>query len=51
MGGSGSCGTTGTGGLYRDTITQVNATGATVVVAAGFVLVQRARRRAARLLP
>ena len=35
LGGSGSCGTTGTGSLYRDTITQVNAAGATVVVAAG----------------
>lgn len=35
LGGSGSCGTTGTGGLYRDTIAQVNATGATIVVAAG----------------
>ncbi|MFG6464606.1 S8 family serine peptidase [Roseateles sp. DXS20W] len=35
LGGTGSCGTTGTGGLYRDTITQVNATGATVVIAAG----------------
>jgi serine protease len=35
LGGSGSCDTTGTGGLYRDTITQVNAAGATIVVAAG----------------
>jgi len=35
LGGSGSCGTTGTGSLYRDTITQVNAAGATIVVAAG----------------
>ncbi|MBI3348936.1 MAG: S8 family serine peptidase [Burkholderiales bacterium] len=35
LGGGGSCGTTGTGGLYRDTITQVNAAGATIVVAAG----------------
>lgn len=35
LGGTGSCATTGTGGLYRDTITQVNAAGATVVVAAG----------------
>lgn len=35
LGGTGSCGTTGTGGLYRDTISQVNATGATVVIAAG----------------
>ncbi len=35
LGGSGACGTSDTGGLYRDTINQVNATGATVVVAAG----------------
>jgi serine protease len=35
LGGSGSCGTTGTGALYRDVISQVNAAGATVVVAAG----------------
>ncbi|MCV2351266.1 S8 family serine peptidase [Paucibacter sp. Y2R2-4] len=35
LGGTGSCGTTGTGALYRDTITQVNATKAIVVVAAG----------------
>ncbi len=35
LGGSGSCGTTGTGGLYREVITQVNAAGATIVVAAG----------------
>lgn len=35
LGGTGSCATTGTGGLYRDTINQVNAAGATVVVAAG----------------
>lgn len=35
LGGSGACGTTGTGALYRDTINQVVATGATVVVAAG----------------
>jgi serine protease len=35
LGGSGSCGTTGTGSLYRDTISQVNAAGATIVVAAG----------------
>ena len=35
LGGSGSCGTTGTGALYRDAITQVNAAGATVVIAAG----------------
>ncbi|MCE4557423.1 S8 family serine peptidase [Roseateles cellulosilyticus] len=35
LGGSGSCGTTGTGALYRDAITQVNAAGATIVIAAG----------------
>ncbi|MDR7298544.1 serine protease [Pelomonas aquatica] len=36
LGGSGSCaGTTGTAALYKDTITQVNAAGATVVIAAG----------------
>lgn len=35
LGGSGSCGTTGTGALYRDTISKVGAAGATVVVAAG----------------
>jgi serine protease len=35
LGGSGSCGTTGTGALYRDTIGKVSAAGATVVVAAG----------------
>lgn len=35
LGGTGSCGTTGTGALYRQAITQVNAAGATVVVAAG----------------
>ena len=35
LGGSGTCGTTGTGELYRDTITQVNAAGAVIVVAAG----------------
>lgn len=35
LGGSGNCGTTDTGGLYRDAISQVNATGATVVIAAG----------------
>ncbi len=35
LGGSGACSTTGTGALYRDTITQVNAAGATIVVAAG----------------
>jgi serine protease len=35
LGGSGSCGTTGTGSLYRDTIGKVTAAGATIVVAAG----------------
>ena len=35
LGGSGACGTSGTGQLYRDAISQVNATGATIVVAAG----------------
>jgi len=35
LGGSGTCGTTGTGALYRDAITQVNAAGGTIVVAAG----------------
>ena len=35
LGGSGTCGTSGTGSLYRDTINQVNAAGATIVVAAG----------------
>lgn len=35
LGGSGSCGTTGTGALYRDAITQVNAAGGTIVIAAG----------------
>jgi serine protease len=35
LGGSGACGTTGTGRLYRDTISAVNAAGASVVVAAG----------------
>ena len=35
LGGTGSCGTTGTGALYRDAINQVVAKGATVVVAAG----------------
>lgn len=35
LGGDGSCGTTGTGGLYRDTISQVNAAGGVVVIAAG----------------
>ena len=35
LGSDGACGTTGSGRLYRDAITEVNATGATVVVAAG----------------
>ena len=35
LGGDGTCGTTGTGGLYRDVINQVNAAGATIVIAAG----------------
>ncbi len=36
LGGSGSCSSTdSTGSLYRDAIAQVNATGATIVVAAG----------------
>ena len=35
LGGSGSCGTTGTGALYRDAISQVSAAGGTIVVAAG----------------
>jgi serine protease len=35
LGGSGNCGTTGTGALYRQTIGQISAAGATVVVAAG----------------
>lgn len=35
LGGSGSCGTTGTGALYRDAISQITAAGATIVVAAG----------------
>ncbi len=35
LGGSGTCGTTGTGKLYRDAITAINAAGATIVVAAG----------------
>jgi serine protease len=35
LGGDGTCGTTGTGGLYRDTIAQVNAAGTTIVMAAG----------------
>ena len=35
LGGTGTCGTTGTGALYRDAITQVNAAGSAIVVAAG----------------
>lgn len=35
LGGTGACGTTGTGALYRSVINQVIAKGATVVVAAG----------------
>ena len=35
LGGTGACGASGTGALYRDTINQVIARGATVVVAAG----------------
>lgn len=35
LGGTGACGTTGTGALYRDTIGQVTAAGASIVVAAG----------------
>lgn len=35
LGGDGNCGTTGTGALYRQAITQVTAAGATIVVAAG----------------
>ena len=35
LGGTGSCGTSGTGALYRDTISQVIAAGATIVAAAG----------------
>jgi len=35
LGGSGTCGTSGTGALYRDAITQVNAAGGIIVVAAG----------------
>lgn len=35
LGGTGACDTTGSGGLYRETINQVTAAGATVVVAAG----------------
>lgn len=35
LGGSGTCGTTGNGSLYREVISAVNAAGATVVIAAG----------------
>jgi serine protease len=35
LGGAGTCGTTDTGGLYRDTIAQVNGAGAIIVAAAG----------------
>jgi len=35
LGGSGACGSSGVGALYRDAITQLDAAGATVVVAAG----------------
>lgn len=35
LGGTGSCGTSGTGQLYREAIAEVNAKGATIVVAAG----------------
>ncbi len=35
LGGSGTCGATGTGALYRDAISQVSAAGGTIVVAAG----------------
>ncbi|RQO54756.1 hypothetical protein DBR47_22065 [Paucibacter sp. KBW04] len=35
LGGDGACGTTGTGGLYRDVINQVTAKGVTIVAAAG----------------
>ncbi|KQW45793.1 MULTISPECIES: S8 family serine peptidase [unclassified Roseateles] len=35
LGGSGTCGTTGTGALYREAITQINVAGASIVVAAG----------------
>jgi len=35
LGGSGTCGTTGTGKLYRDAITAINASGSIIVVAAG----------------
>lgn len=35
LGGDGACGTSGTGGLYRDVISQVTARGVTIVAAAG----------------
>ncbi|KQV50356.1 hypothetical protein ASC95_13325 [Pelomonas sp. Root1217] len=35
LGGSGTCGTEGTGKLYRDAITAINAAGAIIVIAAG----------------
>lgn len=35
LGGSGACGTSGAGALYRDTISQVTAAGSSIVVAAG----------------
>lgn len=35
LGGSGSCAASGTGQLYRDAISQINAAGAVIVVAAG----------------
>lgn len=35
LGGGGVCGTTDTGKLYRDAINEINASGATIVVAAG----------------
>lgn len=35
LGSDGACGTSGTGQLYRETISQVNAAGATIVAAAG----------------
>jgi serine protease len=35
LGGGGTCGTSGTGALYRDAITQINAAGSSIVVAAG----------------
>lgn len=35
LGGTGTCGTTGVGSLYRDTISQVNSAGGVIVIAAG----------------